>query len=210
MAKGVVLIRSIVDLKRDLDTVVNSKHRIRITFTTCAFKQRSICVLSLVKPPSINKFPVLGCVVSNNFFHIRRLTIVPVVLVRVTVCVVHVGTPPIERRGASGRLVIIMGRFQRKLTTPVVVVKLELQQCWACQQVLDTRRLIIQRKAFLERGSLTLPCHVCDNLQAFGVDGVQKLLEQISSIWAWSSVCISQCPQRRIIRKINVSAVSWT
>jgi hypothetical protein len=94
--------------------------------------------------------------------------------------------------------------------TPTVVVILELQQSWSCEEVLDTCWLIIQRKAFIERKPLTLPCHVCDNLQAFTMYGVQKLLEQISSTWLWSSVCISQAPQERMMRKINVSAVSWT
>ena len=79
---------------------------------TRGFKQFSISVRSLVKPPSINVSPVFVCVETKNIIHIRRLAIFPVVIVRVAVCLINVGTPTIERRGASGRRVIIMGTYK--------------------------------------------------------------------------------------------------
>ena len=111
MTIGIVLIRSIVDLQRDLDSVVNRKDRSRVSDSTCCFDKCSIDKGSLIKPPSVNGRPVLVGIVGNDLLGICLLQILETVQVRIAVCGVHVCAPAVKGGRALGNSVIIMGEL---------------------------------------------------------------------------------------------------
>ena len=133
MTKGIVLIRSIVDLQGNLDAIVNRKDRSRVSDATCCFDKCSVDKGSLVKPPSVNCRPVFVGIVGDDLLRICLLQILKTVLVRVAVCRVHICAPAVKGRRALGNKIIIMGRLKRGVISFVVII-LQFQQRWTWEE----------------------------------------------------------------------------
>ena len=126
MTVGVVFIRRVVHLKRDLDTSVYSKHRVRVPRSARSLKQRNINKSSLIKPPSINISPKLVRVVRHDLFNIRLLHVVPSIRIWVAIRICHIGTPSLECWRTLGCRVIIVSELKSVGITFVSVI-LQLQ-----------------------------------------------------------------------------------